>query len=1221
MSQTIPGLIYRSILLIVLFPFWANAQTIVADKAAICAHDATLSLTGDASMVSKIEWLRDGTTLHKTAYREWGNPVVVAGTEGKSGNSYTELFMPMRIFVTNTGSVYVVDHGNGRVQRWDPPYTAGVTVASGLDWPEDVYVDLFGNVVVSEHWGKRVALWTNSTTSVTIINVGAGADGISVDALGNLYVAHYAAHRIQMHSTPWASSPTVVKAGITNQAGNQPNQLRYPIDVHTDLLGNMWVIDEENGRLMYFPNYSVEGFPGQVLASNLSFSRGSSVWRDVFGNVFFTSVGGAYMLAVGETQPRKVIDWARYGIQGDLQGNLFVTDFSASCVKKLTPSVDAAFQPTEPGWYVAKVTYLDGQVKYSNWIEVMPSISEPTYTHPEVACQGTSITLKGTSGHAGYVWRGPGGFYQEGANVTINNVSPSHSGVFSVQAKGSNGCLSPAKNFNITVLNTLNPSVTISPDAGTNVFCDGSTVSFTATPADAGHNPGDEAYHQYQWMLNGNPAGTGPAFSSTGLNDGDVVQCTFTSTAMCVSPTPVTSNAITMYVSPEASLDPGPVCAGSQLTVNTQANVATVEWYYNAALQSSGTSGTLTAADAGTYHAVVTSQEGCVSTTNSVVVNANYTPAVNIAATATEICAGSPVTFTANVSNAGTNPVLAWSRNGQVETTSNQYTPATLQQGDVISCLVTVAADAGCVTSNTAQSNNITMTVNALPAMQPITSATNQLVVCDQGTLQLQNATIRQSAVWKSLDPATAVVDAAGKLTALQAGIASVRFIATTAAGCTDSTDVTITINGLPVMQPITAAGNSFEVCALSSVLLSNATVRQSHTWKSLMPTIATIDNNGLVHALASGSAPVRFTATNSYGCTDSIDATIIVHALPVMQPIKSVTNSFTVCEQSTLQLQNSTVRQTAVWKSLEPGVAVVDAAGKLSALQGGTATIRFIATNAAGCTDSTETPVTVIPLVTPYVTVNVSANPVCENAEVTFTAQQANGGPSPQYKWLINGIAAGGNSNTFSSRSLQDGDEVICQLTSNAACPSTPVVHSNPVRMQINPLPRLSLSAERMTIVKGDAVQLQATATGTIGTVQWTPAASLDNATLLNPIGRPQVTTKYRLTVTSQEGCTSADDITIEVVDRFLIPNVFSPNGDGINDRWEIEHLEKFPGATVQIFNRYGQLVYQTSSYQRGKGWDGHMNGQPLPMGAYYYIIDLKNGRPKLTGSVTILK
>ena len=111
----------------------------------------------------------------------------------------------------------------------------------------------------------------------------------------------------------------------------------------------------------------------------------------------------------------------------------------------------------------------------------------------------------------------------------------------------------------------------------------------------------------------------------------------------------------------------------------------------------------------------------------------------------------------------------------------------------------------------------------------------------------------------------------------------------------------------------------------------------------------------------------------------------------------------------------------------------------------------------------------------------------------------------------------------------------------------------------------------------------------------------------------------------TSNKGCidTSSAYLTVRPNPNSLfIPNVFSPNADDINDTWEIKNLSLFTGVDVNIFNRYGKKVFTSIGYK--KNWNGtYMNqGNTLPVGVYYYIINIKGVLPKtFTGSVTILK
>jgi gliding motility-associated-like protein len=91
-----------------------------------------------------------------------------------------------------------------------------------------------------------------------------------------------------------------------------------------------------------------------------------------------------------------------------------------------------------------------------------------------------------------------------------------------------------------------------------------------------------------------------------------------------------------------------------------------------------------------------------------------------------------------------------------------------------------------------------------------------------------------------------------------------------------------------------------------------------------------------------------------------------------------------------------------------------------------------------------------------------------------------------------------------------------------------------------------------------------------------------------------------------------------VKVLYKPVIPNTFTPNNDGVNDKWIIEHLDSYPGAIVEVYNSVGALVFRSVGYNLP--WDGSYKGTILPLGTYYYVIDPKNGRAKISGFVTIL-
>ena len=112
-----------------------------------------------------------------------------------------------------------------------------------------------------------------------------------------------------------------------------------------------------------------------------------------------------------------------------------------------------------------------------------------------------------------------------------------------------------------------------------------------------------------------------------------------------------------------------------------------------------------------------------------------------------------------------------------------------------------------------------------------------------------------------------------------------------------------------------------------------------------------------------------------------------------------------------------------------------------------------------------------------------------------------------------------------------------------------------------------------------------------------------------------------YNIVVTDASGCTkTVDDVVISESynDCIRIPNVFTPNGDGVNDEWIIENIELFPDAHIYVFNRWGQLLYHERG--NGKRWDGSYRGHFVPSGVYLYIIKLHSDEDTYKGTVTVL-
>jgi gliding motility-associated-like protein len=107
--------------------------------------------------------------------------------------------------------------------------------------------------------------------------------------------------------------------------------------------------------------------------------------------------------------------------------------------------------------------------------------------------------------------------------------------------------------------------------------------------------------------------------------------------------------------------------------------------------------------------------------------------------------------------------------------------------------------------------------------------------------------------------------------------------------------------------------------------------------------------------------------------------------------------------------------------------------------------------------------------------------------------------------------------------------------------------------------------------------------------------------------------------------GCAGGDTINIikceNEFSKDLILKAFTPNGDGDNDTWCLDGIEKYPKHVVSIYDAWGRIVFQAKGNFGSTCWDGTLRGVNLPMDAYYYIIDLKNGSAPIVGDVTIVR
>lgn len=188
--------------------------------------------------------------------------------------------------------------------------------------------------------------------------------------------------------------------------------------------------------------------------------------------------------------------------------------------------------------------------------------------------------------------------------------------------------------------------------------------------------------------------------------------------------------------------------------------------------------------------------------------------------------------------------------------------------------------------------------------------------------------------------------------------------------------------------------------------------------------------------------------------------------------------------------------------------------------------------------------------------------------------------------------------------------------VTSKEGCGSAPFNKS----VIIHPPPPINAGTDKY-IKKGNAVTLDASISNPSAySFLWTPALYLDKPNTQNPICKPDANITYQIfVVNNQTLCSASDTVKVFLLSDVDIPNTFTPNGDGINDTWDIRFLDQYRNTQLEIYNTAGQIIFRSYGYRAA--WDGKRNGAKMPDGTYYYVIDLGDGSKRLTGYVTILR
>ena len=408
--------------------------------------------------------------------------------------------------------------------------------------------------------------------------------------------------------------------------------------------------------------------------------------------------------------------------------------------------------------------------------------------------------------------------------------------------------------------------------------------------------------------------------------------------------------------------------------------------------------------------------------------------------------------------------------------------------------------------------------------------------------------------------------------------------------GCNGTASYTITVLPIPNLsvvpsQPVICAGDT---------VFFNASGANTYLWSpSTFLTNPFIPNP---YSIANTSTTYTVTGTNGAGCDTQVVVSVTVY--PAANII-GVASPNPVCEGESVTLTGfggTTYNWTG---GITNGVSFVPSA---------TGSYTVTGTDANGCSGTSNVNVTVNPI--PVIVVQPDTPVVCRGDSIMLTAS---GGSS--YLWSPSGTLSSPIGDTVMASPSVSTNYLVVSTDANN-CRGTTTVNLEVIE-DIN----LQLSKSDDIYCNPQVIQLAAT--GGYG-YTWAPAQYLSNPNISNPRADiPRTTTFY---VSSQLGnCYGRDSITVFYYDNtesgLILPNAFSPNGDGLHDCYRVISQGNYDTYEFRIFNRWGQVVFESTN--ANDCWDGNVGIEPVPIGTYYYFLRASGecGTVRKQGDINVIR
>jgi gliding motility-associated-like protein len=364
---------------------------------------------------------------------------------------------------------------------------------------------------------------------------------------------------------------------------------------------------------------------------------------------------------------------------------------------------------------------------------------------------------------------------------------------------------------------------------------------------------------------------------------------------------------------------------------------------------------------------------------------------------------------------------------------------------------------------------------------------------------------------------------------------------------------------------------------------------------------------NPVITRLSSGNQNI--TVEDGNGCTVTQPVFVGINNTLILQMGAGATICQGTSTQLTLAMTNAT---TFIWS---PAASLNNDTIAQPIASPGTTTTYAVMVNLGICISTGTETVTVLPAPIPMAT--PPAVTLCYDQS---TQLQGSGGVS--YQWS----PATGLSDTAISNPVvqQPKKSITYSLTVTGANGCTSIQPAL-VLVVVTP-PPVVFAGDDTTILVGQTLPLDAVDVNNIGftSYTWSPAIGLDNPGIQDPVATITGDIIYTVTATTPQGCAGTDSIRIKAVTAsdIIVPNAFTPNGDGHNDVLRPHAIGIRDFKYFMVFNRWGQRVFYSTN--EGGGWDGTVGGQAMPLGTYVWMamgLDFGGRAVERRGTVILIR